>query len=187
MAGKLKVVFLDRDGVINQFPGHGDYVTTVRNFKFIPQSRKAISRLTEAGYNIIVISNQAGVGRGVFTQQTLDLITKKMMAGITQSGGRLKAVLYCTHKPDDKCDCRKPNIGNVKKAVKLLNVSLSALKGSYFIGDSDKDMEVAKKAGLKSILVTSGHDGYRTIKTWPVQPDVILPNLYKATEFILSL
>ncbi len=187
MAGKLKVVFLDRDGVINQFPGHGDYVTTVRNFKFIPQSRKAISILTKAGYTVIVISNQAGVGRGVFAQKTLDLITKKMVSGITQSGGRLKAVFYCTHKPDDKCDCRKPNIGNVKKAAALLGVPLSALKGSYFIGDSDKDMETAKKSGLKSILVTSGHDGYRTMKKWPVQPDVIVPNLYKATEFILSL
>lgn len=181
-----KIVFIDRDGVINQFPGHGDYVTKVKDFKFIPESRRAIAHLTAQGYRVIVISNQAGVGRGIFTQDTLDRITAKMIKGVKVSGGRIHAVYYCTHKPDAGCSCRKPGIGNIKNAAKQLKLTLSQLKGCYFVGDTDKDVQTAKAAGLQSILVTSGHDGYKDIEQWKVKPDLVVMNLQQAVEVIIS-
>ncbi len=181
-----KIVFIDRDGVINQFPGHGDYVTKVKNFKFIPESRRAIAQLTANGYKIFIISNQAGVGRGIFTQDTLDRITNKMLKGLVQSGGKITGVLYCTHKPDAGCSCRKPGIGNIKIAVKQIGLTLSSVKGCYFIGDTDKDIQTAKLAGLKSILVTSGHDGFKQFQQWKVKPDLVVMNLQQAVEVICS-
>ena len=182
---KLKIVFIDRDGVINRFPGHGDYVKRVRDFHFIPQSRRAIARLTQAGYKIIIISNQAGVGRGKFTQATLDKISAKMLKGIKESKGKITGIYYCTHKPDAGCDCRKPGIGNIKKALKDLGLSLASIKGSYFIGDTDKDMQTAQAAGLKSILVTSGHDGHTHHASWTYKPDMVVMNLNEAVEVML--
>ena len=104
----MKVVFLDRDGVINEFPGNGNYVTRLKDFRFIPGSLEALRLLTQEGYAIFVISNQAGVSKGVYTQNKLNHITRNMLRDVRRAGARIEKVFYCTHRSDAGCDCRKP-------------------------------------------------------------------------------
>ena len=101
---KAKVIFLDRDGVINEFPGHGNYVTKVKDFHFVPGSLEAIRKLTEEGYAMFVISNQAGVGKGVYSQNKLDRITRYMLKKVNKKDGKIQKVFYCTHRSDRGCD-----------------------------------------------------------------------------------
>jgi D-glycero-D-manno-heptose 1,7-bisphosphate phosphatase len=113
----LKAVFLDRDGVINEFPGNGLYVTRVKDFHFLPGVLDALRILTENGYHIFIVSNQAGVGKGVYTQKKLDLITAKMMKEIEKNGGKITKAFFCTHHPSEGCDCRKPATGSIEKGI----------------------------------------------------------------------
>src|ERR1044071_5930844 len=111
----MKVVFLDRDGVINEFPGNGNYVTKIKDFHFIPGSLEAIRSLTDSGFKIFIISNQAGVGKGVYSFDKLQRINAHMMKFVQKSGGQIRKSFYCTRRSDAGCDCRKPGIGLLKK------------------------------------------------------------------------
>jgi histidinol-phosphate phosphatase family protein len=181
-----KVVFLDRDGVINVFPGNGNYVTRVKDMQFIPGSLLAIRALAEAGYAIFVISNQAGVGKGVFSNDQLNSITQKMNADIEQAGGKITKVYYCTHRPDVGCSCRKPGIGSICKALQSMNKSIRSAKNAYFVGDTKADIETGFNAGCKTIFVLSGRENRRYMRSWIVQPDYVARNLYEAVKIILG-
>ena len=98
----MKAVFLDRDGVINQYPGHFKYVTRWEDFHFLPGVASSLERLTAFGFKIFIISNQAGVGKGLYSKQTLDLITDSMLKGLGKDV-KIEGVFYCTHLPDDDC------------------------------------------------------------------------------------
>jgi histidinol-phosphate phosphatase family protein len=183
---KDKIVFLDRDGVINEFPGNGKYVTKVKEFHFIPRSLDAITLLTENQYNIFVVSNQAGVGKGIYSQNKLERINKKMIDGVTKVGGRIKKVFYCTHRSDYGCDCRKPGIGSVRRALKSLNKDIRHARNAYFVGDTGSDIEAGHNAGCTTIFVLSGRERRRHIKKWNVEPDYIVKDLYQATQLIFK-
>ena len=146
----MKVIFLDRDGVINKYPGDKLYVTSLRKFKFLLNAKKAIALLSKKGYRIFVASNQAGVGRGIYSQKTLNLITAKMLVDIQKAGGRIDKVYYCTHRKDVGCSCRKPKPGLLKQASREFKFNL---KDAYFIGDTTRDIFTAHAAGSKSVLV----------------------------------
>lgn len=182
----MKVVFLDRDGVINQFPGHGNYVTKVKDLRFIRGSKQAIAALTRAGYKIFVISNQAGVGRGVFTQKKLDQIDARLHARIRSSGGRLSATYYCTHHPDDQCACRKPGTANVRKAVASIGKKLSDLKRCFFVGDASIDMKTGAAAHLRTVLVLTGKSTQAQVLKEGGKPDYVVANLRDAVKIILN-
>jgi len=179
----MKVVFLDRDGVINKYPGDKLYVTSVKRFYFLPGVKKAIAGLAKAGFRIFIASNQAGVGRGIYAKRTLEAITRKMLLEIEQAGGRIAKVYYCIHRKDAGCPCRKPKAGLLKKAAKEFNFSL---KRSYFIGDTIRDMLTANNAGGKSILVLSGKEKLSHRKNWEAQPDFIFKNLNAAADFLIK-
>ena len=181
----MKIIFLDRDGVINRYPGYGHYVTRIKDFHFLSGTCEAIRRLTQRGYRIFIISNQAGVSRGVYTKEKLNQITRFMLQKIARSGGRIKKVFYCTHTPDKNCDCRKPKIGSFKKAFRALGQSLTEAKHSFFIGDTQSDIEAGHRAGCKTILVLSGkkHER-RDVRRWPIKPDYITQNLLKAVRIV---
>ena len=182
-----KIVFLDRDGVINEFPGHGAYVTKVKDFHFIPRVLEAIRMMTEEGFTIFVVSNQAGVGRGIFTQDKLDRITHKMLKGVAAAGGEIKKVFYCTHRPDAGCSCRKPDIGSVRRALKSLDLPLeTAARNTYFIGDTKGDIETGYNAGCKTIFVLSGRENRRYMNGWIVKPDYIVKDLYEAAKIVCT-
>ena len=136
----MKVVFLDRDGVINEFPGNGNYVTKLKDFHFIPGALEAIRRLTEQNYKIFVVSNQAGVGKGVFSKQKLEQINRKMLDQVKKHGGQIKNVFYCIHRSDAGCDCRKPEIGHIRKALSSLKMTIRSAKKTFFVGDTESDI-----------------------------------------------
>ncbi len=158
----MKVVFLDRDGVINKYPGDKLYVTSLKKFRFLSGVKKAIALLSRAGFKIFVVSNQAGVGRGVYSQKTLNAITAKMLSDVERVNGRITKVYYCTHRKDAGCGCRKPKPGMLKKAAREFKFSL---KNAYFIGDTIRDVFTAKNAGCKPILVLSGKEKIKDKKS----------------------
>ena len=182
----MKIVFLDRDGVINQFPGNGNYVTRVKNFHFIPGSLDAIKMLTDAGYTIFVVSNQAGVGKGIFTQAKLDQITNKMLREVNKKGGKIRQVFYSTARSDAGCEDRKPNIGSIRKAVRLLKKDMRIVKNAFFVGDTVTDMATGRNAGCKTIFVLSGRSDRDRLKEKQIRPDHIAENLLAATKIILN-
>ncbi len=182
----MKVIFLDRDGVINRYPGHKKYVTKIKDFHFLPGALEAVKNLTEADFNIFVISNQAGVSRGIFSQKKLGQITKSMLKRMRSRGASVRGVFYCTHKSEDNCSCRKPATGLVEKALKLLGIRKLNKKNSYFVGDSMLDMATGKKSGCQNILVLSGRESLRHKKNWDTRPDYIAKDLLEASKIILN-
>lgn len=175
----MKNIFLDRDGVINKYPGDRLYVTSLRKFKFLPRAKKAIALLNKKGYRVFVVSNQAGVGKGAYAQKTLDAITQYMFDEIRKAGGNIEKVYYCTHRKDAGCACRKPKTGMLKKAAGEFKFSL---KGAYFIGDTIRDVLTAHNAGAKSILILSGKEKLANQENWEAKPDFVFKDLLAASE-----
>jgi len=177
----MKIVFLDRDGVINKYPGDKLYVTSLRKFKFLPKAKQAVALLSKAGYKIFVASNQAGVGKGVYAQSTLDMITAKMLDGINHAGGKITKVYYCTHRKEAGCSCRKPKPGLLKKAAQEFKFNLNK---AYFVGDTIRDVLTAHKAGCRSVLVLCGKEKLKDKNKWPVKPDFIFTDLLATARFL---
>jgi D-glycero-D-manno-heptose 1,7-bisphosphate phosphatase len=147
----MKLVILDRDGVIN-FDSDA-YIKSPDEWKPIPGSLDAIARLTQAGYHVAVATNQAGVGRGLFEMATLNAIHDKMHRAVGQAGGRIDAVFYCPHPQEANCGCRKPKPGLYEEIGRRFGTSL---KGIPCIGDAQRDLEAAAAAGGQPMLVLTG-------------------------------
>ncbi|MDD5424097.1 MAG: HAD family hydrolase [Candidatus Omnitrophica bacterium] len=182
-----KVIFLDRDGVINvdpEFINEYMYVTKWEEFRFIPRAKRAIRRLTDNGYSVYIISNQAGIGKGYFTKNDLSDITRKMQAEIGKAGGRIAGAYYCPHRKEEKCACRKPKTGLFKKALKNGKIDF---KSTYFIGDNIRDVVAGQAIGCRTILVLSGKTKRADIRGAELEarPDFIKRDLYEAVELVL--
>jgi D-glycero-D-manno-heptose 1,7-bisphosphate phosphatase len=147
-----KVIFIDRDGVINKKMPEGDYVKTWSEFEFLPGAIEALKMLYEAGYSIFVITNQRGIARGIMRKEDLDDIHNRMAIELEKYGVKLVGIYYCPHNDEDNCDCRKPKPGLLLRAAKEHNFDL---KDSIFIGDSIKDIQAGINAGCRTILVDS--------------------------------
>lgn len=180
----MKVVFLDRDGVINEFPGNGNYVTKLKDFHFIPGALDALRILTQEGFSIFVISNQAGVAKGIYTKKKLDHITRNMLADIKATGGKIKRVFYCTHLSNHGCDCRKPEIGSVRRALASMNKTIRSAQKAFFVGDTESDILAGHNAGCTTIFVLSGREDRRHMRGWQVRPDYIATDLMEAVDII---
>ncbi|MFC1667166.1 D-glycero-beta-D-manno-heptose 1,7-bisphosphate 7-phosphatase [Candidatus Omnitrophota bacterium] len=179
----IKAIFLDRDGVINKDPGGGDYIKSWKEFQFLPDAIWAIKELNKNGYNIFVISNQAGVGKGLYSQEALNEITKNMLKEIEASGGKIRSITYCTHRMDEGCNCRKPKTGMIEKATKSLDIDF---KKTYFIGDSRVDVGVGRNANCKTILLLTGKEDASSARDWDVKPDFIKKDLKEAVQWVLK-
>ena len=145
-------IFLDRDGVINRRI-EGGYATKWSEFKFIPGIRGAISELSSLKLPIIVVSNQAGVGKGLLPGSRLVSITKRFVTVLRRAGARIDAVYYCPHRASQKCPCRKPKAGLLRRAAADWGLEL---KKSILVGDSASDARAAKAAGCRSVLMGAG-------------------------------
>ncbi len=182
-----KFVFIDRDGVINKDPGgwtkYG-YVTRVEDLHFLPGVLEAIRKLTKAGYRIIVISNQQGIGKKYFTLADLDKVNRDMLRTIEKAGGKIDAVFYCPHLKEKKCGCRKPESGMFLKARDKFGIK--TFGDRFFIGDTQRDIKAGKKVGLKTILVLSGKASKDDVKTWESRPDHICKGLYEAVKLVIN-
>jgi len=179
----MKAIFLDRDGVINRDPGFGDYIKNWKEFQFLPGAIDAIKTLNKNGYEIFIISNQAGVSKGLFTKDALDEITRNMLKEIEKQGGRIRSVTYCTHGTNEGCDCRKPKIDSIKDATKGLDIDF---KNTYFIGDSRLDVGAGRNAGCKTILLLTGKENPGDVKDWEIKPDFVKKDLKEAIEWVLK-
>ncbi|MBL8448696.1 MAG: D-glycero-beta-D-manno-heptose 1,7-bisphosphate 7-phosphatase [Dechloromonas sp.] len=146
-----KLVILDRDGVINV--DSPNYIKSPEEWKPIPGSLEAIARLNQAGYRVVVATNQSGVGRGLFDMDTLNAIHEKMHKALFAAGGRVDAIFYCPHGADSACECRKPKAGMFRRISDTLNVNL---KGVPAVGDSLRDLQACSILGCQPILVLTG-------------------------------
>lgn len=174
----MKAIILDRDGVIN-YDSH-DYIKSPDEWMPIPGSLEAIARLNQAGYSVFVATNQSGVARKLYNRSTLALIHDRMLMALAEQGGKIEAIFYCPHHPDEDCVCRKPKPGLLQKIALNFNCSLHK---TWMIGDTWRDFEAAQSAGCKAMLVKTGlisdlseHEG--------VVP--IFANLAEAVEAILE-
>lgn len=147
----MKLVILDRDGVINE--DSDNFVKSLDEWIPIDGSIDAIARLTEHGFTIAVATNQSGVGRGLFSEETLDAMHEHLLDLVHEAGGEIATIVYCPHKPDDYCDCRKPQSGLLDQISHTLG---SDLEGAFVIGDSLRDLQAGMARGCIPVLVRTG-------------------------------
>ncbi|MBE0614533.1 MAG: D-glycero-beta-D-manno-heptose 1,7-bisphosphate 7-phosphatase [Burkholderiales bacterium] len=155
----MKLVVLDRDGVINV--DSDAYIKSPEEWKPIPGSLEAIARLTQAGFRLVVATNQSGLGRGLFDMATLNAMHDKMHKAVNQLGGRIDAVFFCPHKQDAGCACRKPQPGMLQDIAGRFKIAPADIS---VIGDSLRDLQAASAAGARPVLVLTGK-GEQTLKS----------------------
>ncbi len=146
---KTKAVFLDRDGIINVDTG---YLYKIDEFRFTRGIFKTLKGLQDAGYLLIVVTNQSGIGRGYYTQEQYQDLTLYMVQELKKRDITISSVYHCPHRPDEGCRCRKPRSGMLKAAQKQFRIDM---KKSWMIGDKPSDMLAAKNAGIKSRILVS--------------------------------
>lgn len=152
MATAIDLIVLDRDGVINE--DSVDYIKSPNEWTPLPGSIEAIAELTRAAFTIVVVSNQSGIGRGLFTLSDLEAIHEKMEHTVAEAGGRLAGIYFCPHRPDELCDCRKPRTGMLERVMDDFDVSVA---GVPLIGDKAADLELARRVEARPILVLTGY------------------------------
>jgi len=146
---KLKTVFVDRDGVINQ--ERSDYVKSISELEIYPNVAENIKLLKDAGFLVIVITNQSAVNRGIISHEMINQIHNSIQDHLKKYGTFLDGFYYCPHTPNENCNCRKPKPGLLQKAILELNIDLNS---SWMIGDSDSDIEAANSIGCKAIKIS---------------------------------
>jgi D-glycero-D-manno-heptose 1,7-bisphosphate phosphatase len=183
-------LFIDRDGTISEEIG---YVNHASRYQVYPYSAGAIRRLNEAGWLAILVTNQAGVARGYFTEDLVRQVHDVLTEELTRGGARLDAIYYCPHHPAageppyrQDCACRKPRPGLIQRATREFSIDLSR---SWMVGDRRSDIELARNAGLKSAFVLSGYGRgeweYQRHK-WTAQPDLVAEDLAEVVEKTLN-
>jgi D-glycero-D-manno-heptose 1,7-bisphosphate phosphatase len=177
-----RLLILDRDGVINR--ESKEFVKSLDEWLPLAGSIEAIARLSRAGYTIAVASNQSGLARGLFDEATLDAMHAKLRELVVNDGGLLGEIVVCPHGPDDGCDCRKPRPGLLFRLAKNYHVELDSVP---VIGDSLRDLEAARAAGARPILVRTGN-GAQTETLLPEElADIeIFDDLTAAAELLIA-
>jgi D-glycero-D-manno-heptose 1,7-bisphosphate phosphatase len=177
----MKLIFIDRDGVVVRFPGIGKYVTCEDEFEILPNVAEGLKVLNDAGYEVIMISNQGCVAKGLITQKTLDELTERMRTNLAQKGGKIAQVFYCPHQTSDNCECKKPKTELFKQALRGRSVDIASL---YMIGDSPADIGAGKTLGCKTILVLSGFTKEGDLATFTPKPDIVKKDLLEAALWL---
>ena len=187
---KKPAVFMDRDGTINEQMG---YINHITRFVLLPGTTEAIRLLNRHAYLAIVVSNQSGVARGYFPIELVAKVHERMRALLEKENVTIDQIFFCPHHPKGTvpqysiaCDCRKPKTGLIKKACECLDIDMTR---SYVVGDRDIDMEMAHRAGLKGILVTTGYGLGEVEYVLPCskfKPVHIARDLHHAVRYILE-
>jgi D-glycero-D-manno-heptose 1,7-bisphosphate phosphatase len=147
-----RLVVVDRDGVINR--ESPEFIRTPEQWQPLPGALHAIAALTAAGFDVIVATNQSGVGRGLFTAATLDAIHARMKTAIEAAGGKIAGIFVCPHAPAAGCDCRKPLPGLLRQVERAFGQTLASVP---VIGDAERDLEAAQAVGARAMLVRTGY------------------------------
>lgn len=183
-------VFLDRDGTVSEEVG---YVNHLSRFQLFPFTAQAIKKLNQANLKAILITNQAGVARGYFTEDLIGHVHNKLEQTLARDQARLDGIYYCPHHPTAgkppyraDCLCRKPNPGLIEQAAKDHNIDLSR---SFMVGDKYTDISLAKRVGVKGVMVLTGYGlgefEYQR-QGWPAMPDHLAENLLDAVDWIIE-
>lgn len=175
-------IFLDRDGVVNE--NLPDHVTTWSKFRFLPGAIGAIEELTTLGVPILVVTNQGIVGRRLATRACVEDIHRRMVRHVRSAGGRIDAVMYCPHRPEDGCHCRKPQPGLLLDASRRFDIDLER---SVLVGDALTDIAAGKRIGCKTILVLTGRgrQARQELALRPaLQPDATADDLAAAVPLV---
>ena len=176
----MKLVILDRDGVINY--DSDEFIKSPEEWKPIPGSLEAIARLSQAGYRVVVATNQSGIGRGLLDMGTLNAIHEKLNRALAPLGGRIDAFFFCPHGADAGCGCRKPATGMFEEISRRLGVELEDVPA---IGDSLRDLQAAESAGAQPVLVLTGK-GRDTLTAGNLPPSArVFEDLAEAVEALL--
>jgi D-glycero-D-manno-heptose 1,7-bisphosphate phosphatase len=177
----MKLVILDRDGVINY--DSDQFIKSPQEWKPIPGSLEAIASLNQAGFRVVVASNQSGVGRGLFDMATLNAIHAKMHKLAIQAGGRIDAVFFCPHAADSRCQCRKPKAGLFLEIANRLHIDLAGVPA---VGDALRDIQAALSVGARPLLVKTGK-GLRTLASGELPEGVaVFEDLREAANVLIS-
>ena len=175
----MKLVILDRDGTINHDSEH--HIKSLDEWRPLKGSLEAIARLTQAGYRIVVATNQSGIARGLFSTRALFDIHEALQRAAAQAGGRIDAFFFCPHAADAGCQCRKPQPGMLLEVARRFNV---ALKDTYMVGDALRDVQAAAAAGARPVLVLTGK-GQKTQAESDLPPGTqVFPDLAAFAEHL---
>jgi len=176
-----KAIFIDRDGTINV---NVEYLDNPEDFQMYPGVGEGIKLLKDSGYKIIIITNQSGLARGYFSEETLDKIHERMKKELYEKGATIDGIYICPHHPDENCDCRKPKTGLLEKAITDFNIDPEK---SYFIGDRMLDVEAGHKIGAKTALVPEDKEKVSIeMKESDIIPDIICENFYSVAQLITN-
>lgn len=169
---RFRLVILDRDGTINQ--DSPDYIKSPDEFVPLPGALEAIARMNQAGWRVVIATNQAALGRGLFDSRTLTAIHQKLKMQLARLGGSIDGIFVCPHTPEDACSCRKPLPGLFLSIAQRYEI---ALHGVPAVGDSLRDLQASSAAGCQPWLVMTGN-GEKTLAGGQLPPDtVIWPDL----------
>lgn len=172
LKSRRKAVFIDRDGTLIE---EVNFLSNVEDLRVFPYTSEAVRLLKDAGFLVIVVTNQSGIGRGIYDEAAMHSIHEAMQE---QLENMIDAFYYCPHLPCDGCDCRKPELGMINLALKDFEIDL---QGSWMIGDKKIDVETGKNAGTKTAMVMTGY-GRSHSKALDVMPDVLAENLLDAVR-----
>ena len=179
-----KVAFLDRDGVINR--DSADYIKHWSEFEFLPNSLEALKQLKQNGFTTIIITNQSVINREMVSKEGLDQIHSLMKTSVQAAGGEITDIFFCPHRPEDRCDCRKPKPGLLYQAKKKYRIDLST---AVMVGDSAKDIECARNAGCRYALLVKTGNGIQAeniLKEKAIHPDHVAQDLFNAVHWIIT-
>jgi len=177
----MKLVILDRDGVINY--DSDQFIKSPAEWRPIPGSPEAIALLNQAGFRVVLATNQSGIGRGLLDMATLNEIHDKMFKALGQAGARIDAFFYCPHQADAQCDCRKPKPGMLEEIGRRFHTSLTAVP---CVGDSLRDLQAAAKAGGQPLLVRTGKGGKTEAAGGLPENTLVFENLADAARYLVS-
>jgi D-glycero-D-manno-heptose 1,7-bisphosphate phosphatase len=159
-----KLVILDRDGTINR--ASDEFVKSPEEWHPLPGALEAIARLNHAGFHVVLATNQSGIGRGLFDMGALNAVHAHMLKSLAAVGGRIDAIFYCPHAPDEGCSCRKPAPGLLQQSAERYGVTLA---GVPYVGDSLRDMQAAEAAACRPHLVLTGRHAHLAGQPLPAQ------------------
>ncbi|NLI95558.1 MAG: HAD family hydrolase [Synergistaceae bacterium] len=177
--GKNRAVFLDRDGVILEERG---YLSNPEEVTLLKGAPEAIRKMAGLGLKVVVVTNQSGIGRGLYSEDDYRKVKERMEVLLAHAGARTDAEYHCPHAPWEACGCRKPSIGLVLEAAKDLELDLS---GSFVVGDKLSDIQMGRGIGARTVLVRSGY-GRRTERNTPRIWDAVAEGILEAADIVAS-
>lgn len=171
----IRAVFIDRDGTIND--NKDGYVHKIEKFEFLPGVIEGLKKLSKTDYLLIIITNQSGIGRGIYTHDDFQKLNKWLLNEFKYKGIKISKIYHCPHQPNANCDCRKPRIGLFLRAVQDFGISLNK---SWLVGDSDSDVIAGREANIKTIKI-----GKKTDSALKLEPNYYAKNFKEAVDIVL--